>query len=602
MDFSEYLLDDENDLIKKSSKSNNFSESLFNEILEERKLHKLPLVNFNNDTYNRYITYFNDFNENKKITSNSFKNFLQHYGGEKINESTFKYIVGSLRISLKESLFEGKADIYIDFSRWFILYCKNGIEFTEQNKINILTDIEYQKLITECDKKVSLIIQFIYNTAIDVNNLEELSLNNFSVIKNFVYLEIKKEGKSIKASFDKALFEEIVKTFDSKTYFFESRKGEGLNRKSIWRMINSESKRVIGRDDIGPKSIISYRLNKEKAKSLNLKNLDEYRNVSEKEKERFKKKRPNKIIKEEIKYDLLEENKGIDIYSNTIYGLTEICREAMGLDEWSDKFKLSLLTLPDNNNIKHLVKKYFVTEKGPKTLNSIIDYLNSIKDEIPYNSYNPTKLILKNAFINTFKFESNNYLFLGYVEKKLSEINPLEIKSKRLQEEKLLTENEVLDYLKQTSYKTKLLAIFILNTAVKTGEIGKILLDDCIVDKENVSIKIISSKTNSTRKIYIDANFYNKLLKYYSCEKYLFCSHYGNPLFKRSINEILKRDVDDILRKKINATNLRHFSIRKRLSNRKGGIESFFKEFGIGIETGSILYLTDEIFPFEVET
>jgi integrase len=94
-------------------------------------------------------------------------------------------------------------------------------------------------------KKTGLIIQFLYKTGCRVGEMINIRLSDCELINGYMRIRIIGKGKKVrKITIPLELYREVRREYGGKTWLFESRGGNPLNRDNVGYQIRKAAKRI----------------------------------------------------------------------------------------------------------------------------------------------------------------------------------------------------------------------------------------------------------------------------------------------------------------------------------------------------------------------
>ncbi|TXJ35222.1 tyrosine-type recombinase/integrase [Brachyspira pilosicoli] len=138
------------------------------------------------------------------------------------------------------------------------------IKVTKQDKTitkeKIVSKEIINKMIKLSNEKNSLIIQTLYATGLRVSELINIKKKDCkkTIEDNIIYMSVSVVGKGNKERKIKLkieLYSNIIKTFNSKTYIFETRNHRAFTRQAIYRIVNTAGLKALGTRQVHPHTL-----------------------------------------------------------------------------------------------------------------------------------------------------------------------------------------------------------------------------------------------------------------------------------------------------------------------------------------------------------
>jgi len=127
---------------------------------------------------------------------------------------------------------------------------RTGIPDPSFTSDKMISTEEMNALVTSTSKRISLIISFLYRSAVRISELINLRLGKTNIKENGETVLLRVIGKGEKERWvviPTYLYTTIKDVFNGKKYLFESKTGKQLHRVNIYKDITRVSRRIIGR-------------------------------------------------------------------------------------------------------------------------------------------------------------------------------------------------------------------------------------------------------------------------------------------------------------------------------------------------------------------
>lgn len=208
-------------------------------------------------------------NNNYALDVNQFNTYLQESGQEIRDaiESYFKKIKRtyrpatiarkkqSLKAAIKKQVGHGLTLGQIAQLNVFFEEIKTPRPSKQITTDQTLSGDELKRIIEAAGHKTGLIIRALYSTAARVSELVNIKLDDCTEKKDGVAVRIIGKGQKERTIYlDGKLFKEIKKTYQGKTFLFETAAGGPLSRITAYTLIKRAG-RKIGRPDTHPHTI-----------------------------------------------------------------------------------------------------------------------------------------------------------------------------------------------------------------------------------------------------------------------------------------------------------------------------------------------------------
>lgn len=223
------------------------------ELRKDNSKDYLPLIKKNNSNTESII--------NKTIKN--FNQFVNNNGYLALNESVITDFITAIndnqnysvatKNSYKSSLKSGLKSFYSNNLKMLTVIdslFKKLPSFKKQSNavVNCLDKYDILKMIDNSNKRQGLIIKFLFSTGCRVSEMINIPLSKCSNKNN--YYEITIIGKGNKERIIKitdSLFNEIKEIFKSKTFLFETKTNNKLNRINISKMISKVGSKALNK-------------------------------------------------------------------------------------------------------------------------------------------------------------------------------------------------------------------------------------------------------------------------------------------------------------------------------------------------------------------
>lgn len=199
------------------------------------------------------------------------------------------------------------------------------------------------------------------------------------------------------------------------------------------------------------------------------------------------------------------------------------------------------------------------------------EYLQGVRENgrrYSANSYNKKISAIKNRIRVLFKLSPNS---INDVEKLKLQAYLGSMKYKKIcpsdtavTDEKVLTPEEIKLLIENADKRLSLFIEFLSKTGCRISEMINILLSDCTKKQKNYEIRILG-KGNKERTVFIDVEFYNRIVGEFKDEVYLF-GHSGKAYNRIAITNRIKTLAKIELGKNVSAHTLRHSFVTTALN------------------------------------
>ena len=195
----------------------------------------------------------------KKNHSLSYKNIVKFLKENKKTKSnaTISLYKAALKKLIKYQVKDLNQRAIIDTAFSEIKIIKPDKSITKEK---IVSKEIVRKMLTLSNEKNKLIIQTLYATGLRVSELINIKKNHCkrTIEDGITYMLVSiigKGNKERKIKLKIELYNEILKTFNSKIYLFETRNNRAFTRQAIYRIVNTAGLKAIGTRQVHPHTL-----------------------------------------------------------------------------------------------------------------------------------------------------------------------------------------------------------------------------------------------------------------------------------------------------------------------------------------------------------
>ena len=269
----------------------------------------------------------------------------------------------------------------------------------------------------------------------------------------------------------------------------------------------------------------------------------------------------------------------------------------------NENFHYDLLLIKDdsyNVDAKAFVD-FLKNNNMPITLENLIAYsiyLNQTHNGIRYsaNTYNKRLQGAKERikFIFYKSIYATDKIACYQFEEALKKVKTKKINSVSIEQDKLLTNEEIQRLINESSDKLVSIAIeFLYATGLRISEMLNILINDIKQDSNKSTIRILG-KRQKERKIYASNQLINKVKNNFQGQTFLF-EHNGKQYNRIALTQRITMQGKIILNKNISAHTLRH-SFASNMLKKTNNLKGVSKYLGhSSTSTTANLYIHDEL-------
>lgn len=175
------------------------------------------------------------------VNVDSIRKFIQEHK-EKLSPSSMSVNKSALKNSILRSIHDIRVRAMIEMVFKEIKVPK------ADKKVYRERILELQRFIKESPERVSLIVKTFSITGLRVSELCSILKSNCKIEIETVYNRVIGKGKKERRVFIPVhLYGNILRAFPGKNYLFTSMNGSAYDRRSIWRMVNDQGKKIIGK-------------------------------------------------------------------------------------------------------------------------------------------------------------------------------------------------------------------------------------------------------------------------------------------------------------------------------------------------------------------